>query len=112
MNGKVQLKAQHMISGETIDDDQCFAPFLDNQWVNMAMYFSYYWSTLVAMLILYAGIHNASQKLQMKGDAREKRTIALLMGQRLGAQVNEQLVIYFHLEQGWTETARTQPIKR
>jgi hypothetical protein len=74
--------------GEIVNDPlNCYAPFLSNKWVNMAMYFSYYWSTLIAMLILYTGIHKASKKLQKKGEAREKRTIALLMGQRLGAQV-------------------------
>lgn len=32
---------------------ECFAPFLSNPYVNMGMYIAYYWTTLVAMLILY-----------------------------------------------------------
>uniref|UniRef100_A0A0K0D3E5 Copper transporter n=1 Tax=Angiostrongylus cantonensis TaxID=6313 RepID=A0A0K0D3E5_ANGCA len=32
---------------------ECSAPFLTNPYVNMGMYVIYYWTTLVAMLILY-----------------------------------------------------------
>jgi hypothetical protein len=32
---------------------ECYAPFLSNPFVNMSMYLAYYWTTLVAMLILY-----------------------------------------------------------
>lgn len=32
---------------------ECSAPFLTNPFVNMGMYVAYYWTTLVAMLILY-----------------------------------------------------------
>lgn len=73
------------------DSKECYAPFLKDPFVNMAMYLGYYWTTLVAMLILYKGIHRAAQHLEKRGQARELRTIALLTGQRLGAQVN-----FFH----------------
>lgn len=34
----------------------------------MAMYISYYWSVLVVMLILYAGIYSAARTLQVGAD--------------------------------------------
>lgn len=40
-------------------DDECYAPFLSNPYVNMSLYIIYYWTTLFAMLILYqAGVLN------------------------------------------------------
>ena len=70
------------------------------------MYLVYYWTTLVAMLILYKvlhfihdffykicalkfsqGIHKAAKKLEQRGKAKEHRHIALLLTQRLGTQV-------------------------
>ncbi|KAI6176388.1 putative muscarinic acetylcholine receptor gar-1 [Aphelenchoides bicaudatus] len=41
-------------------DDECYAPFLSNPYVNMSMYITYYWSTLIAMLILYKASFNRS----------------------------------------------------
>ena len=97
-----------IVAEERVEDEtKCYAQFLSNQWVNMGMYFSYYWSTLIAMLILYTGIHKASRKLQAKGEAREKRTIALLMGQRLGAQVSENMFVVKTLTGRDIQTALT-----
>ena len=77
------------MTGEGVDDPTaCYAPFLNDPFVNMTMYLVYYWSTLIAMLILYRGIHTTARNLEKKGEAREKRNIALLIGQRLGAQVS------------------------
>lgn len=44
-----------LLSGEPRPEDSsdCSAPFLSNPYVNMGMYVAYYWTTLVAMLILY-----------------------------------------------------------
>ncbi|KAI6214538.1 hypothetical protein M3Y94_00279900 [Aphelenchoides besseyi] len=84
-----------LISGDTNErpDDECYAPFLANPYVNMAMYIIYYWSTLVAMLILYQGIHKAAKNLEKKAKAKEHRHIALLLTQRLGTQVGVSLML-------------------
>lgn len=37
----------------SMSGSECSAPFLSNPYVNMGMYVAYYWTTLVAMLILY-----------------------------------------------------------
>lgn len=84
---------------------ECSAPFLSNPYVNMGMYVAYYWTTLVAMLILYKvfssgyqkklahflcvlqGIHQAAKNLEKKAKAKERRHIALILSQRLGTQV-------------------------
>uniref|UniRef100_A0AC34RPL3 G-protein coupled receptors family 1 profile domain-containing protein n=1 Tax=Panagrolaimus sp. JU765 TaxID=591449 RepID=A0AC34RPL3_9BILA len=72
---------------------ECSAPFLSNPYVNMGMYLAYYWSTLVAMLILYKGIHQAAKNLEKKARAKEHRHIALLLTQRLGTQVGVSLML-------------------
>lgn len=69
------------------DPEKCSAPFLSDPYVNMSMYIAYYWTTLAAMSVLYRGIHKAAKTLEQKGKAREKQTIALLLGQRCMAQV-------------------------
>ncbi|CAJ0571790.1 unnamed protein product, partial [Mesorhabditis spiculigera] len=72
---------------------ECSAPFLANPYVNMGMYVSYYWTTLVAMLILYKGIHQAAKNLEDKAKAKERRHIALILSQRLGTQVGVSLML-------------------
>ncbi|KAI6218841.1 CRE-GAR-1 protein [Aphelenchoides fujianensis] len=83
------------ISGDTDSrpDDECYAPFLANPYVNASLYVVYYWSTLVAMLILYQGIHKAAKNLESKAKAKEHRHIALLLTQRLGTQVGVSLML-------------------
>lgn len=87
---------------QATSNGECYAPFLANPFVNMSMYLAYYWTTLVAMLILYKvwivlilnfinfskGIHKAAKKLEKRSKAREHRHIALLLTQRLGTQVS------------------------
>ncbi|KAE9553809.1 hypothetical protein FO519_002979 [Halicephalobus sp. NKZ332] len=75
------------------NEGECFAPFLSNPYVNMGMYVAYYWTTLVAMLILYKGIHQAAKNLEKKAKAKEHRHIALLLTQRLGTQVGVSLML-------------------
>uniref|UniRef100_A0A7E4VL89 G_PROTEIN_RECEP_F1_2 domain-containing protein n=1 Tax=Panagrellus redivivus TaxID=6233 RepID=A0A7E4VL89_PANRE len=75
------------------EEGECFAPFLSNPYVNMGMYVAYYWTTLVAMLILYKGIHQAAKNLEKKAKAKEHRHIALLLTQRLGTQVGVSLML-------------------
>ncbi|VDK62595.1 unnamed protein product [Onchocerca ochengi] len=72
---------------------ECAAPFLTNPYVNMGMYLVYYWTTLIAMLILYKGIHKVTKKLEKKAEARNQRQLALLLSQRLGTQVGLKLLL-------------------
>uniref|UniRef100_A0A914I799 G-protein coupled receptors family 1 profile domain-containing protein n=1 Tax=Globodera rostochiensis TaxID=31243 RepID=A0A914I799_GLORO len=79
---------------QATSNGECYAPFLANPYVNMGMYLAYYWTTLVAMLILYKGIHKAAKKLEKRSRAREHRHIALLLTQRLGTQVGVGLMLH------------------
>uniref|UniRef100_A0A915MXQ2 G-protein coupled receptors family 1 profile domain-containing protein n=1 Tax=Meloidogyne javanica TaxID=6303 RepID=A0A915MXQ2_MELJA len=79
---------------QATSNGECYAPFLANPFVNMSMYLAYYWTTLVAMLILYKGIHKAAKKLEKRSKAREHRHIALLLTQRLGTQVGVGLMLH------------------
>jgi muscarinic acetylcholine receptor M3 len=81
-------------TSETHSNGECFAPFLSNPYVNMGMYLAYYWTTLIAMLILYKGIHKAAKNLEKKAKAKEHRHIALLLTQRLGTQVGVSLMLH------------------
>uniref|UniRef100_A0A914C990 G-protein coupled receptors family 1 profile domain-containing protein n=2 Tax=Acrobeloides nanus TaxID=290746 RepID=A0A914C990_9BILA len=53
----------------------CFAPFLSNPYVNMGMYIAYYWTTLVAMLILYKQVvgSDGTETLEV---TREQRSLS------------------------------------
>ncbi|PAV91237.1 hypothetical protein WR25_09196 isoform A [Diploscapter pachys] len=77
---------------------ECSAPFLSNPYVNMGMYVAYYWTTLIAMLILYKGIHQAAKNLEKKAKAKERRHIALILSQRLGTQVGVSLMLQSRAE--------------
>ncbi|VDL77575.1 unnamed protein product [Nippostrongylus brasiliensis] len=102
---------------ESMTTTECSAPFLSNPYVNMGMYVAYYWTTLVAMLILYKvrmfvkfqcikqkstsaypttilGIHQAAKSLEKKAKAKEQRNVALILSQRLGTQVGVTLMLH------------------
>ncbi|TMS36862.1 hypothetical protein L596_003933 [Steinernema carpocapsae] len=91
----VMIYGWSAISGDDthVNEYECYAPFLSNPYVNMGMYVVYYWTTLVAMLILYKGIHQAAKNLEKKAKAKERRHIALLLSQRLGTQVGVGLML-------------------
>ncbi|CAD5221166.1 unnamed protein product [Bursaphelenchus xylophilus] len=92
----VMIYGWSILSGEEAraeDSTECSAPFLSNPYVNMGMYVAYYWTTLIAMLILYKGIHKAAKNLEKKAKAKEHRHIALLLTQRLGTQVGVSLML-------------------
>uniref|UniRef100_A0A915D3P4 G-protein coupled receptors family 1 profile domain-containing protein n=1 Tax=Ditylenchus dipsaci TaxID=166011 RepID=A0A915D3P4_9BILA len=91
--GFLSSESQDELSKAT-SNGECYAPFLSNPYVNMSMYLAYYWTTLIAMLILYKGIHQAAKKLENKGKAKEHRHIALLLTQRLGTQVGVSLMLH------------------
>lgn len=55
----VMIYGWSFLSGEERAEHstECSAPFLSNPYVNMGMYVAYYWTTLIAMLILYKVSH-------------------------------------------------------
>uniref|UniRef100_A0A8R1HG28 G_PROTEIN_RECEP_F1_2 domain-containing protein n=1 Tax=Caenorhabditis japonica TaxID=281687 RepID=A0A8R1HG28_CAEJA len=90
----------------SMQGSECSAPFLSNPYVNMGMYVAYYWTTLVAMLILYKGIHQAAKNLEKKAKAKERRHIALILSQRLGTQVGVSLMLQSKAEKEKAEEAQ------
>lgn len=69
------------------DETTCYAPFLANPFVNMALYLTYYWTVLVAIIILYHGIHRVAMDLEERGKARERQSIAIMSTHLRMAQV-------------------------
>ncbi|KAL1284504.1 putative muscarinic acetylcholine receptor [Trichinella pseudospiralis] len=76
--------------------EKCYVPFLNDPYVNMSLYIAYYWTILIAMSVLYRGIHQAAKQLEERNAARHHRTVALMLGQRCMAQVSVGL--YFHAD--------------
>lgn len=97
------------VDNQTVKElDKCSAPFLSDPYVNMCMYIAYYWTTLLAMSVLYRGIHKAAKALERKSKAREKQTIALLLGQRCMAQVGVGILMRVEPQNGKSESNKGQ----
>lgn len=66
---------QNLTGDYAMDDTKCYAPFLNDPFLNMAMYLVYYWAVVAAMIVLYRGIHNAAKALEKRADAKERQVI-------------------------------------
>jgi len=79
--------------GRTLKEWECEVQFMRNAYFNMSMYISYYWSTLVVMVVLYAGIYKAAKRLQNKSEEKQKRLAAMIAMQKNAAALTLQTSI-------------------
>ncbi|CAK9303336.1 unnamed protein product [Gordionus sp. m RMFG-2023] len=69
---------QYFFGTRGVEADQCYVPFRDNRVFNTSLIFFYYWSTLVVLLSLYAGIYKVAYDLAQKSIEKEKRAKAIV----------------------------------
>ncbi|KRZ35059.1 putative muscarinic acetylcholine receptor gar-2 [Trichinella pseudospiralis] len=63
--------------GRVLAEHECMVQFMVDPYFNMSMYISYYWSTLIVMIILYAGIYRAARNLHLKSKQKRQRFQAI-----------------------------------
>ncbi|KAI6233677.1 CBR-GAR-1 protein [Aphelenchoides fujianensis] len=99
------------ISGDTDSrpDDECYAPFLANPYVNASLYVVYYWSTLVAMLILYQ--FNPPTILESPADPTRSDTTSVILSRRLSHKSAHTLsLVSMPKSEDWKSVENVVPI--
>ncbi|OQV12592.1 putative muscarinic acetylcholine receptor gar-2 [Hypsibius exemplaris] len=79
----IHLGWDTFVGGRGMSEGSCDAQYIkSNPTFNVVLIFSYFWSTLVVLLILYAGIYQTAFSLQRKSQAKHQKMQQMV---RLGA---------------------------
>lgn len=73
----------HNFGQRTVRSNECYVQYLENAAFNICLQIGYFWSTLLVMCVLYAGIYRVALRMAAKADQKYKKmnTIVSVAGQ-------------------------------
>src|SRR6218665_3670478 len=69
---------QFFVGDRTVPEGKCYVQYMENAVFNCALQVGYFWTTLVVMCALYAGIYRVALTLQQKSEAKLTKMASVL----------------------------------